>query len=130
MKILSKTLIAVSLSLFAVVPAFASPHEHQSKQDNRIMVQLEHQQHRIQQGIKKHQLTRKEARVLKRQQGEIRWLARRFYKDGYLSKKERRVLNRELRKSSRQIKHLRHNDLERYVNLHQRYGYNDRSHRL
>jgi len=130
MKTFSKTLIAVSLSLFAVVPAFASPHEHQTKQNNRIMVQLQHQQQRIQQGIKKHQLTRKEALVLQLQQGEIRWLVRRFYKDGYLSKKERRVLNRVLSGSSRQIKHLRHNNLERYVNLHQRYGYNDRSHRL
>jgi uncharacterized protein HemX len=130
MKPLSKTLIAASLSLLVAVPTFASAHGHQVKQGSRFMVQLERQQHRIQKGVENHQLTRREARRLRHQQRELRQLARRFYKDGHLSKKERKRLDRELVKSSRMIKRLKHNDLNRYVNLHHRYSYTDHSHRL
>ncbi len=130
MKPLNKTLMAVSLSLFVAVPAFASHGDDRPMKKHNIEQRLERQQQRIHQGVKDHQLTRKEAKLLRRQQRELRQLAHRFYKDGYLSKKERRVLDQELRHSSRLIKRLRHNELERYVNLHQRYGYRDHTHRL
>jgi septal ring factor EnvC (AmiA/AmiB activator) len=130
MKTLNKTLMVVSLSLFAVAPAFASHGDDRPVKQNNFEQQLERQQHRIDQGVKQHQLTRKEAKLLRSRQREIRHLAHRFYKDGYLSKRERLVLNRELSDSSRLIKRLKHNDLERYVNLHQRYGYRDHAHRL
>lgn len=130
MKTLNQTLMAVSLSLFAVVPAFGSHGNDRPMRSDNIVQQLERQQHRIHKGVKNRQLTRKEAKLLRRQQRRIRHLAHRFYRDGYLSKKERRLLNRELRDSSRLIKRLKHNDMERYVDRHQRYGYRDHAGRL
>ncbi|MEJ2453878.1 MAG: hypothetical protein P8103_06940 [Candidatus Thiodiazotropha sp.] len=130
MKTLSKTLIAISLSLLAAAPAFAYHGEDQGKDHGKISERLERQQQRIEQGVKRHQLTRKEVKQLKRQQHDIHYLVRVFGKDGRLSKRERRILNRELDSSSWQIKRLRHNELERYVNLHERYGKRDHARRL
>ena len=124
MKILSKTLIAFSLSLYAMVPAFASNGDHHPPEDRSILERLERQQHRIDQGVENRQLTDKEAKLLRRQQREIRHMARRFFKDGTLSKRERQWLNRELNLASLHIKRFTHNDLNRYVDLHQRYGHN------
>ena len=130
MKALSKILIAGSLSLCAVAPAFAHQgHDRPFKGDN-LLERMERQQNRIDRGVMNYQLTRKEAKQLRRQQRKIRYLAWRFYGDGHLSKKERRRLQRELDKSSRKIKRLKHNDLERYVNLHHRYGNRDQAHKL
>ncbi|MEJ2692126.1 MAG: hypothetical protein P8166_03485 [Candidatus Thiodiazotropha sp.] len=123
MKTLNKLLIAASLSLFAVAPAFASHGGGYRPPESRpILERLERQQHRIDQGVDNRQLTYKEAKLLRRQQREIRHMVRRFFKDGSLSKRERHWLNRELNLSSRQIKRFKHNDLNRYVELHQRYG--------
>lgn len=124
MKTLNKTLIAASLSLFAMAPAFASHGDHRPPENKTILKRLEHQQHRIDQGVEKRQLTHKEAKLLRRQQREIRHMARRFFKDGSLSTRERQWLNRELNFASLQIKRFTHNDLNRYVELHQRYGHN------
>jgi septal ring factor EnvC (AmiA/AmiB activator) len=126
MKTLSKTMIAASLSLFAIAPAFASHGVYRPPENRSILERLERQQHRIDQGVENRQLTYKEAKLLRRQQREIRHMARRFFKDGSLSKRERHWLNRELNLASLQIKRFTHNDLNRYVELHQRYGHNKR----
>jgi septal ring factor EnvC (AmiA/AmiB activator) len=125
MKTLNKTLAAVSLCLFTAGSAFAHKGDDRFWRHDNIQERLERQQYRIDQGVKRHQLTRKEEKQLRRQQREIRRMARRFYRDGHLSKKERRLLNQQLDASSRRIKRLKHNDLERYVNLHYRYCYTD-----
>jgi septal ring factor EnvC (AmiA/AmiB activator) len=130
MKILNKTLVAVSLCLITAGSAFASHGNDRSWRHDNILQRLERQQHRIDRGVKHHQLTHKEEKRLRRQQRKIRRMARRFYRDGYLSKKEHRLLNRQLRASSRQIKRLKHNDLEPYVNLHHRYCHKDYARRL
>lgn len=124
MKTLNKTLIAASLGLFAMAPAFASHGDHRSSEHRFVLERLERQQHRIDQGVENRQLTDKEAKQLRRQQREIRHMARRFFKDGSLSKRERQWLNRELNFASLQIKRFTHNDLNRYVELHQLYGHN------
>lgn len=130
MKTLNRTLIALSLSMFVAVPAFAAHgYDRPLKRDN-VFERLERQHHRIDQGVRHRQLTRKEAKILRRQQRDIRNLARLFYRDGHFSKKERRLLNRQLSESNQRIKRLKHNDLERYVDLHQRYGYRDHARRL
>jgi len=116
MRTFSKILIVVSLNLFAVIPAFASQNHDRAKHHDGLFVRLEHQDHRIDQGVRKHRLTRKEAKRLRAQQREIRYLVRKFYRDGHLSKRERRLLDRELNKSSRQIERSqRHNHRERYA---------------
>jgi septal ring factor EnvC (AmiA/AmiB activator) len=130
MKTLGKTLIALSLSLMAAAPAFASHGGDQGMKHERISERQERQRHRIDQGVKRHQLTRKEVKQLKRQQRDIRYLVRVFGKDGRLTKRERRILNRELDSSSWQIRQLRHNQLGRYVDLHERYGRREHARRL
>jgi septal ring factor EnvC (AmiA/AmiB activator) len=130
MKTLSTTLIAVTISLLAVSPAFASHGDGYGMKHDRIQERLERQHHRIKAGVRKHQLTHKEAKTLKRHQRDIRYLLRLFSDDGHLSKRERRILDRELSHSSRQIRRLKHNELERYVDLHQRYDRPHKGHRL
>lgn len=125
MKTLSTSLIAITISLLAASPVFASQGDRIGVQDDTIYERLERQHRRIKAGVRKDQLTRKEAKTLKRNQRDIRYLLRLFSDDGHLSKRERRILDRELSYSSRQIRQLRHNDLERYVDLHHRY---DRRH--
>ena len=125
MKILNTSLIAVTLSLLAAGSAFASQADGYRMKGDSVHDRLERQHRRIEAGIDNRQLTRKEVKVLKSNQRDIRYLLRLFSDDGHLSKRERRILNRELSHSSRQIKQLKHNDLERYVDLHHRY---DRSH--
>ena len=130
MKTLSKSLVALSLGLMTIAPAFAAHGEGQSVKHERIHERLERQHQRIERGVEKRQLTHKEAKQLRQQQQDIRFLVRVFGKDGRLSKRERRILTRELDASSWQIKRFKHNDLERYVGLHQRYGKHDHTHNL
>jgi translation initiation factor 2 beta subunit (eIF-2beta)/eIF-5 len=130
MKTLSTTLIAVTISLLAATPVFASQGGGYGMKHGNIHERLERQHYRIKSGVRNDQLTRKEAKTLKQHQRDIRYLLRLFSEDGRLSKKERRILNRELSQSSRQIKRLKHNDLERYVELHQRYDRSHHGHKL
>jgi uncharacterized protein YaiI (UPF0178 family) len=123
MKTISKTLIATSLGLLVALPALAQQNEGRYIRHDDISERLERQHHRIKKGVKAGQLTGKEAKTLRQHQRDIRYLERLFREDGKLTKKERRILNRELRDSSRQIDRLKHNDLERYVNLHHRYNH-------
>jgi hypothetical protein len=130
MKILTTTMIAATITLLAAAPVFASHGGgHGIKSDN-IHERLERQHYRIKAGVRSHQLTRKEAKTLKRHQRDIRYLLRLFSDDGHLSKREWRILERELSHSSRQIRRLKHNDLERYVDLHERYDRSHQGHRL
>lgn len=130
MKTLATTAIALAISLLAAAPLHASQGDgYRIKHDN-IHERLEHQQYRIKSGVRNQQLTHKEAKTLKQHQRDIRYLLRLFSEDGRLSKKERRILNRELGQSSRQIKRLKHNDLDRYVKLHQRHERSQHDQRL
>ena len=125
MKALNATLIALTISLLAASPAIADHGDRVGVKDDAIYERLDRQHRRIKAGVRNHQLTRKEAKTLKRNQRDIRYLLRLFSDDGHISKRERRILDRELSYSSRQIRQLKHNDLERYVDLHHRY---DRPH--
>ena len=118
MKTLTITLLAASFGLIATVPAYAG-HGHSY---DRLYDRMERQQERIEHGIDSRELTRKEAKILKKQQRRIRRLAREFREDGWLSKRERRILRRKLDRASEQIRELKHNDLNRYVKWHDGYG--------
>jgi hypothetical protein len=85
---------------------------------------LDRQQSRIEQGIESGKLTRKEAKVLKRQQRKTRHLYREFREDGRLSKRERRELDRRLDRVSDQIWELKHNERSRFDVSGYGYGYN------
>jgi hypothetical protein len=130
MKTRYTTLIAATLCLFAATPIIASHGDGYRIKHDSVHDRLDRQRQRIKAGVHNHQLTRKEARTLKRHQRDIRYLLRLFREDGHLSKQERRILDRALSQSSRQIRRLKHNDLERYVDYHQRYDRKHHGHKL
>jgi len=118
MKTLKQTALALTLTLIAATPAFAGQAESRSVKHVDLLERVEHQQQRIYQGTKHKELTRKEEKVLKREQREVRELAKLFYRDGHLSKHERQILAHRLDKNDIQIRRLRHNEMNRYVQYH------------
>ena len=108
----AKNLFVATLCLYAAAPAFAG-HRHE-----RLFDRLDRQQIRIERGIESGKLTRWEARKLMKQQRRIHRLAREFYADDHLGKRERRILNKKLDRASDRIHALKHNDEYRYA----RYG--------
>ncbi len=106
----SATFLAISLAgavASAQTPA-AAPDERPATVNQR----LENQHDRIQDGIKDDQLTKSEATHLRADDAAIRAQERVYRKanDGTLTTGERRQLNRELNRSSRQIYRDRHNN--------------------
>ena len=118
-------LIAAALSLLLVVPAVATAHPNSDHGRGNIADRLDRQSMRIREGVESGALTRREARQLRREQKEIRVLARKMRRDDGLSKKERRRLQKRLDKASRHIRKLKHNDVERH-RYYGHYDYNDR----
>lgn len=105
---LSRTLLFL-LALGLAMPAFA----------RTSLYDLERRQmQRIQQGIHSGELTRKEARILRREQRDIRRMKRHFVRDGRISRHERRVLRKRYAKAGRHIYRFKHNSRTRYT-----YGY-------
>ncbi len=118
MKTLTKSLLVGSFFLSSTVPVFAGHGYHQ----DRLLDRMERQQERIEEGIQSRELTRKEVKILKKQQRQIRRLVRVYREDGWLSKKERRILRNRLDRASNKIWRLKHNDLNRYLERQERYG--------
>ena len=73
----------------------------------------ENQQDRIRQGIKSGELTRHEAVRLERESGRIQGEKLIDKSDGHVTQGERRQLDRQLNRESRQIYRLKHNERER-----------------
>lgn len=98
-----------------------------SKFDQRI----ERQHKRIKNGVRNGELTKKEAKKLRKQHRQIKKLNKQFKKDGHLSRHERKTLQRELDRASKRIYRLKHNDRYRhYVSHgHDKKKYEDHSHR-
>ncbi len=122
MKTIVKAVAIASLTLLVASPSFAYQGDRGYAKTDRIADRIDRQQQRIERGIKNDDLTRKEAKQLRGDLKDIRQLKRIFRDDGRLSKGERRYLQKRLDKSSRQIKRLKHNEIRRYVRLHDRYG--------
>jgi CRISPR/Cas system-associated endoribonuclease Cas2 len=97
------------LALGLTMPAFARTSMHHSERN---------QMRRIQQGIHSGELTRKEARILRREQRNIRRLKQHFVRDGRISRHERRALRKRYAKAGRHIYRFKHNERRRYA-----YGY-------
>lgn len=104
-KIITRTVLLL-LALGLAVPAFARAPLYGEERN---------QMRRIQQGIYSGELTRGEARVLRKEQRNIRRLKKRFLRDGRLSKHERRTLRYRYKKASRNIYRLKHNYRTRYA---------------
>lgn len=117
----AKNLFVATFCLCAAAPAFAG-HRH-----DRLLDRLDRQQIRIERGIESGQLTRWEARKLMKQQRRIHRLARDFYADDHLGKRERRVLNKKLDRASDRIRALKHNDEYRYSRYGDGYRHRERN---
>lgn len=78
--------------------------------ENRFEQRIDRQHDRIRHGIRNGELTRKEAKKLRRENRHIAKLERKFTRDGRLDRNERRTLRRELDQASRKIRKLKHND--------------------
>lgn len=112
MKIITKTLVAISICLIASAPTYAGHGK------SRLLDRFERQHERIQNGIASGQLTRGEAKKLKKQQRGIRRLTREFREDGRLNKNERRILTAKLDKASNRIWKFKHNNHYRHSTRH------------
>lgn len=105
MKISNVLLFATLVALLPATAAMARGGDW-NKFDHR----LDRQDMRIENGIESGELTRKEARRLRKQQRRIARLKRDFRRDGHLTRKERRTLKNELSRASKRIYRLKHND--------------------
>lgn len=120
-----KRFTALSIALIAGL-AVAQPslaHHRDGGGLNRI---AKHQKHEIREGVRKGDLTRREAKRLYQQQRRIKQLKRELREDGELSKSDRRQLRKAYRKAERRIDRLRSNDRNRYSNrdrYRHHYGY-------
>ncbi len=115
--------IALVLAAAATTPVFAGPRDHDfaERRDN--------QAHRIERGIESGQLTRKETKVLKKEQRRIARLHREFREDRHLARREARILERAYDEASRHIRAFKHNELQRrqvrYKLPRDRHGWGD-----
>lgn len=111
------------LGLLAL-PALAGRADHDAHYGHfghdRIEQRMDRQHGRIEHGIRNGELTRKEARRLRKQQRHIAKMERKFTRDGHLDRYERRTLHRELDAVSDRIYRLKHNDHRRD---HHRHGH-------
>lgn len=119
------------LGMLAIPAAALADRYHDDRYEgNRFEQRLDRQHLRIKQGVRSGELTRKEARRLRKQQRHIARLESRFLRDGYLNRHERRTLRRKLDAASDRIYRLKHNDRYRdhsaapYTHG-ERYGYRD-----
>lgn len=109
MKTLSKALFVTTLSLLAVVPAYAdNPYRNDNYRDEIKQLEM-----RIERGMDRHELTRDEARELKNEYRSLRHMYRDFHDDGRLSRKERHRLDHEIDRLNDQIKRYKHNHWQR-----------------
>jgi len=125
---LFKTLLTAPLVCLLAMPVYAHhPDEGYARYDKRV----ERQQSRIRHGIKSGELTRKEATQLRQQQKKIAKLARKFNRDGYLSRHEKKKLEKKQDKASNRIYKLKHNDQHKRhrVKYKPRYVYRDHTYR-
>ena len=112
MKTSAKTLLVASLSQLIAMPAIAGRYHN----DIRLMDRMERQHEQIERGIQSGELDRMEVRKLRKDRRKIPSMFRQFRKDDMLTKKERRILKRQLDNRSNRICEFRHNDRERNGN--------------
>ena len=119
------TLWAIPLLGMLAVPAIADGYRDHGYHDNRFEQRLDRQHLRIKQGVRSGELTRKEAKRLRKQHRRIVRLERKFSRDGHLSRQERRTLRQKLDAASDRIYRLKHNDRYRHEQV-ARHTYDER----
>jgi hypothetical protein len=107
-------LVVIPLLAALSTPALADRGYRDDYRAQHFDQRFDRQHWRIKQGVKSGELTRKEARKLRKQQRRIDRLERRFSSDGYLDRRERRVLRKKQNRASERIYRYKHNDRYRY----------------
>jgi hypothetical protein len=124
------TIIALIAGLLSMASAHAhtngnypryAPHYYSTP--DRVDKRQYEQQKRITQGIESSRLTPRVLAKLDRQQDKIARLENRFKSDGWLSRKEKRILNKKLNAASQRIYRLKHNGRQ-YPVVHSYYADN------
>ena len=122
-----RILWSIPLLGLLAMPALADHRERDGHYGHhRIEQRMDRQHRRIEHGIRNGELTRREARRLRKEQRHIAKLERKFFRDGHLDGHERRTLRRELDTASDRIYRLKHNDRRRDDGHHR--GYRDKHH--
>jgi len=121
-------ILAIPLFGLLTAPALAHKDHDGSRAQHRFEQRIDRQNQRIRHGIRNGELTRHEAKRLRREQRRIARMEHRFSDDGYLDRHERRKLHRRLNKASDRIYRLKHN--ERYrTRVHAQHDGDKKHHR-
>lgn len=106
----ARSLVATVVGVMLVTPAFAAPARHPRGINGR----QQHQTQRIRQGIKSGEVMKGEANRLRADEAAVRAEERVYRKSGDgLSPAERKDLEKDLSKNSREIYRAKHNDRNR-----------------
>jgi hypothetical protein len=106
---MKKTILLLSIFLFGVSGLFA--------QSGNKMLQKKQvpQEKKIEQGIKKGEITKIEAKKLLKQEKKLNQLKKNAKVDGFISQKEKAKLKKESKKTNRKIYKEKHNKQKRSV---------------
>ena len=117
---MKKTIALLSIASLGILalPVQAKHNTPELSRYDRIEQRLQNQRYRIRDGIDRGELTRKEARYLRKQRRDIAQLKHRFMYDGYLDRYEYRRLNSKLNRVSERIYRLKHNDRNHHSRRH------------
>jgi hypothetical protein len=99
-----KTLWALPLIGFLAMPATAENRHYNFEQ------QIDKQHMKIKKSVKSGDLTKREAKLLRKEHIHIAKLNKLFMQDGKLNRFEKRTLKNELKAARQHIKELSHND--------------------
>ena len=125
------TFLALALLGMLATPAIADRYYFDDYHSSRFEQRIDRQHRRIEQGVRSGDLTRKEAKRLRKQLRHIVRLEHRYTRDGHLDRHERRKLQHKLNVASNRIYRLRHNDRyrryfkDRYDLDNHHYGYDE-----
>lgn len=124
MKQLTKVTCAALITCMSISPALVFAHG----KGGHFHQRLERQQYRIENGLESGELTRREAKKLRRQQRKIRRMVKYFREDGVLTKAERNKIRNKIDRASDRIWAFKHND-DRYHREHRNHKYSHHDHR-
>ncbi len=110
MKKIFSILTAISFSLVLSTIAFA---QEPGSRTPGIRKRQINQQQRIGQGVRSGELTRREVRILEKEQREINQDKREAKSDGAVTRRERREIHRDQNQASRHIYRGKHNNRDR-----------------
>lgn len=102
---LTRAASSVALAALFALPGAAFAHDGESRFDRR----QDHQLDRIEKGRQTGDITWREGIRLRRDQRRISAIKRDFERDGYLSRRERRILREEQNEAAANISDSKHN---------------------